>query len=118
MKKTGIFKKMLLILLSVILGAAPCVSEAGTLDVFAKAAVGTGSYADQESEVVGTWSANGNTYTNRSLLEKLPDVGSPYRFTTENSGSGQVLPFSSFVIISILRASIISGLTNCIFSNM
>ena len=84
MKKAGIFKKMLLILLSVILGAAPCVSEAGTLDVFAKTAVGTGSYADQESEVVGTWSANGNTYTNRSLLEKLPDVGSPYRFTTEN----------------------------------
>ncbi len=87
MKKNGLLKRMLVFSLSVILGTAPCISEMGTLHVQAASATGTASYADSESEVVGTWSANGTTYTNKSLLEKLPDVGSAYRFTTANYDS-------------------------------
>lgn len=85
MKRTGVFKKTLLILLSIILAVTPCISEIGTLDVSAKTTAAKGSYADNIDEVVGTWSANGNSYTNKSLLEKLPYKGrDQYRYTTSN----------------------------------
>jgi len=88
MKSKGIFKRLMSFLLVTILGIVPAMTAIGTLPVQAKITIGSGSYANMESEVIGNWSYwDGQqevVKTNASLLENLPDVGTPYRYTTSN----------------------------------